>query len=221
MHEAGRRIHGTMRKVALELFEIERPLMRELLAIAPDLSTWHKVSVHRYCDVAIFGALRLDPQDVVATHDQRVRRHLRRLQIGRLACTRSRPGDRFTVRHHLPPEACAFLAHDRQWCLEQAARVRPACGDLIDLLLANHVRERLRAAQGVMRLQQPYGASRLEAACARALARASPFYRTVKTILVGGFDRHPSAIRGTRPRPQRMSRPRRAVSICPDARVRH
>ncbi len=44
-----------------------------------------------------------------------------------------------------------------------------------------------------MRLQKPYGASRLEAACARALAHASPSYRTVKTILVGGFDQHPLA----------------------------
>jgi hypothetical protein len=30
-----------------------------------------------------------------------------------------------------------------------------------------------------------------EAACARALVHASPFYRTVKTILAGGFDREP------------------------------
>jgi hypothetical protein len=42
-----------------------------------------------------------------------------------------------------------------------------------------------------LRLQQRYEASRLEAACERALAHASPFYRTVKTILAGGFDREP------------------------------
>jgi hypothetical protein len=102
-----------------------------------------------------------------------------------------RPGDRLTVRDHLPPEARAFLAHDHQWCLEHAQRVGPACAELIELLLADHILERLRAAQGVMRLQQGYGASRLEAACARALTHGTPFYRTVKAILAGGFDRNP------------------------------
>jgi hypothetical protein len=36
-----------------------------------------------------------------------------------------------------------------------------------------------------------YGNARLEAACTRALAHASPFYRTVKTILVNGYDQQP------------------------------
>ena len=45
--------------------------------------------------------------------------------------------------------------------------------------------------QGVIRLRDTYGAPRLDAACARALFHASPYYRTVKTILAGGFDQHP------------------------------
>ena len=49
----------------------------------------------------------------------------------------------------------------------------------------------LRAAQGVLRLRDRFGAARLEAACARALLHASPYYRTVKTILTGGFDQLP------------------------------
>jgi len=39
---------------------------------------------------------------------------------------------------------------------------------------------------GVLHLQKSYPATRLDAACARALAHESPFYRTVKTILAGG-----------------------------------
>ena len=42
--------------------------------------------------------------------------------------------------------------------------------------------------EGVLRLAEQFGAARLEAACARALAHASPHYRTVKTILARGFD---------------------------------
>jgi hypothetical protein len=62
---------------------------------------------------------------------------------------------------------------------------------LIERLLADRIVERLRAAQGVLRLAERYGNSRLEAACLRALAHDSIFYRTVKTILAGGFDQQP------------------------------
>jgi len=42
-------------------------------------------------------------------------------------------------------------------------------------------------------VRKTYGAARLEAACARALAHDSPHYRTVKTILSTGADRQPLA----------------------------
>lgn len=88
-----------------------------------------------------------------------------------------------SCKAHLPPEAQAFFAKDRQWCATQAAEIGPSCRTLIERLLADNVLERLRAAQGVLSLLKPYGAKRLEAACARALAHDSPHYRTVKTIL--------------------------------------
>jgi hypothetical protein len=65
--------------------------------------------------------------------------------------------------------------------------------------------ERLRAAQGVLHLKAKYGAARLEAACARALAHDSPHYRTVKTILVGGHD----LPRHRRDQPRALRRPAR------------
>lgn len=49
MHEAGQPVHGTMRDAALALSNIERALLKPLPAIAPDLGTWHLVSVHRTC----------------------------------------------------------------------------------------------------------------------------------------------------------------------------
>lgn len=73
-----------------------------------------------------------------------------------------------------------------------------------------------------MRLQKPYGASRLEAACARALAHASPFYRTVKTILVGGFDQHPLSDCSEQVHAPGARFARDAQSLfAPDANVRH
>ena len=96
-----------------------------------------------------------------------------------------------SVRDHLPPQAQAFFAHDRQWCIAQATKIGPACAQFIARLLADRIVERLRAAQSTLRLVERYGAARLEAACARAIAHDSIFYRTAKTILAGGFDQQP------------------------------
>jgi len=47
---------------------------------------------------------------------------------------------------------------------------------------------RLRAIQGIIRLREKYGDTRLDAACARALTVGDPNYRTVKGILAAGTE---------------------------------
>lgn len=227
MEEAGLRIHGTTRRVPLDLFALERALLHALPAIAPDLGSWHRVVVHRDCHVAherclysvpfaLVGKtlwLRMSDGAVTVYQDYRlVATHPRQ----------RRPGARSTVRDHLPLAAQHFLAHDRQWCVEQAVRVGTACAELVDWLLADRILERLRAAQGVLRLRDTYGAERLEAACARALFHASPFYRTVKTILVGGFDQHPLPAPATTVHAPTARFARNAQSLFdPDSPTRH
>ena len=193
LQEAGCRIHGTTRAKPLALFELEKLELLTLPDIAPDLGVWHRVSVHRDCHVQFERCLYSAPftlvnrklwlhatDTAVALYDdwKHVATHARAL----------RPGDRRTLREHLPPAAQAFFAHDRRWCLEQAHTVGPACASLIERLLSDRIMERLRAAQGVIQLVRQYGQQRVEAACARALAHDSPFYRTVKTILSTGAD---------------------------------
>lgn len=196
MQHAGTRVHGTTRKQPLALFELERPMMRALPDIAPDLGSWHRVSVHRDCHVAHERVLYSVPFKLVGKTlwmrctDGSVSIYEDYRQVAAHRRGR-RPGERITVRDHLPPHAVQFLAHDRDWCLTQAARVGDACHKLVTRLLDDRILERLRAAQGILRLKETYGCERLEAACARALYHASPFYRTVKTILVGGHDRQP------------------------------
>jgi transposase len=188
MQTAGQRIHGTTRQPPLALFALEQPLLKPLPAIAPDLGTWHRVSVHKDCHVQLERILYSAPFALVGktlwlrATDAAVAlyedyRHVATHPRGQ------RPGQRVTSKAHLPPEAQAFFAKDRQWCASQAAAVGPQCRTLIERLLADNILERLRAAQGVLGLLKPYGAMRLEAACARALAHDSPHYRTVKTIL--------------------------------------
>jgi len=193
LSEAGVRIHGTTREQPLERFTIEKPLMRALPDIAPDLGVWARVSVHRDCHVQfekslysvpftlVGRALWLRATDTTVTvyeDHQLIAMHLRARAIG----------TRRTLSEHLPPEARAFFARDRHWCLAQAQKIGPACTELITTLFNDRILERLRAAQGVLRLAEQFDPKRLEAACARALAHASPHYRTVKTILARGFD---------------------------------
>ena len=196
MEEAGIRIHGTTRELPLERFVVEKPLLRALPPIAPDLGCWNEVRVHRDCHVQFDRGFYSVPFTLVG------QRLWLRATDGAVAIYQDyrqvavhprgrKPGQRLTVRDHLPPQAQAFFAHDRDWCVEQATRIGPSCAALIERLLSDRIVERLRAAQAVLRMAERYGVQRLEAACARALTHDSPFYRTVKTILAGGFDQQP------------------------------
>jgi hypothetical protein len=65
---------------------------------------------------------------------------------------------------HLPPEAREFFAHDRQWYLQQARAIGPACTHLIQQFLDDRNVERLTGVQSILRLAGNYGPERLEAA---------------------------------------------------------
>ena len=195
---AGQRIHGTTRVRPLESFAVERALLQPLPAVPPDLGTWHQVAVHRDCHVSFERVLYSVPFALVGKRlwlraTDSVVTVYQDFQSVAIHARARRPGERRTVTDHLPPEARTFFAHDRAWCLQQAADVGQACAGLIERLLSDRISERLRAAQGVLHLKTQYGAGRLEAACERALAHDSPHYRTVKTILVGGHDLIPAA----------------------------
>lgn len=51
LEEAGVRIHGTTRQQPLERFLVEKPLMRPLPDVPPDLGTWHRLKLHPDCHV--------------------------------------------------------------------------------------------------------------------------------------------------------------------------
>ena len=195
MQEAGTRVHGTTREQPLALHALEQPLLRGLPTVAPDLGSWHRVVLHRDCHVQLDRAFYSAPftlvgktlwarasDTVVALYEdyRHVATHLRA----------QRAGQRVTVLEHLPPNARTFFERDRRWCATQAEAVGPRCAELVTRLLSDRIAERLRAAQGVLALKR-HGEQRLEAACARALAHDSPYYRTVKTILATGADRQP------------------------------
>ena len=194
LSEAGNRIHGTTRRRPLDLFtEGEKALLSALPDRPVQLVTWVKAKVHGDAHV-VFDKNRysvpstllratlwikatdttisvFQEQDLVAIHP-------RLLGEGR----------HHTTDDHLPPNALAYKLRDPQWCLKRAQEVGPSCRELIGHLFADRVLDNLRAAQGILRLADRHGSSRLEGACARALSFDNPRYRTVKTILDRGLD---------------------------------
>ena len=192
--QAGVRCHGTTREQPLQRFaDTEKPLLRPLPTVPPELGVWAKVKVHADAHVQFEKALysvpfRLLGQSLwLKAGDTSVwvfRDH-------QLVATHPRAtfaGQRLCVRDHLPPDALAWSMADPQHCLAAAERIGPHCRRVIEHLFADRVLDNLRAAQGVVRLAGQHGNARLEAACERALAFADPRYRTIKTILARGLD---------------------------------
>ncbi|WP_459943265.1 IS21 family transposase, partial [Deferrisoma palaeochoriense] len=194
---AGNRCHGTTHERPLTRFaEVERHVLRPLPDVPPVPAVWSRATLHGNCHVtfekAYYSApfrlvhqvlwLRAAPSTVEIYHDHELVASHPRL---------TRPGARSTVPDHLPPNALAYQMRDPQWCLAKARATGPATLEVIEHLFADRVLDHLRAAQGILRLGERFGAQRLEAACRRALRFGDPRYRAVKTILHKGLDQEP------------------------------
>ena len=95
---------------------------------------------------------------------------------------------RSTNFEHYPPHKIAHTLRSVTWCRTQAEQIGPGAVAIVAELSTVNAIHRLRAIQGIIRLRETYGDTRLDAACARALAIGDPGYRTVKGILVAGTE---------------------------------
>ena len=194
---AGRRIHGTTKRAPLEVFDtLERAALRPLPLTPGELVEWKRAKLHADCHV-VFGGVYYSAPHRLLGERLWVRATLGKVELFHdctLVATHrpARPGQRRTLTAHLPPDQVHFLLQTPAWCRTQAAEIGGACAHFIDAaLLGDRPLDRLRGAQGVLRLAQRYGASRLDAACARAHAVGEYRYHTVKTILVHALDQQP------------------------------
>jgi hypothetical protein len=89
---------------------------------------------------------------------------------------------------HYPPHKIAHTLRSVTWCRTQAEQIGPGTVAIVAELSTVNAIHRLRAIQGIIRLREKYGDTRLDAACARALQVGDPRYRTVKGILVAGTE---------------------------------
>ena len=103
-----------------------------------------------------------------------------------------RRGRHSTIREHMP----SGHRHYADWTPERlaawAAKTGPNTRMLIEQVIASRERPQYgyRTCLGILRLGEAYGADRLEAAAARALAVGALSYRSMASILKKGLDRN-------------------------------
>jgi len=128
--------------------------------------------------------LRFDARTLEVYHDgQRVALHVRSGRKGRAT----------TEAAHMPEKHRAMAAWTPERMEAWAARTGPATAALAAAIMASRPHPALgfRSCLGVLRLEGKYGAARLEAACARALAAGGRSYGSVRSILERGLDALP------------------------------
>jgi hypothetical protein len=193
---AGRRIHGTTRRVPLEVFETEeRTALITLQPVRFDTPLWSRCTVHPDHHVRFDRALYSVPTHYVGkTVDVRGDRSLVRIYLGaELIKTHPHqsPGTRSTDFNDYPKDRAPYAMRFPDFYRKKALGIGSSAGAFADRLLAGEFPwSRLRQAQKLLRLADRYGAARLDAACRRALSFDLIDVHRVQRILEQALEQH-------------------------------
>ena len=223
---AGTRLHGTTRRAPRVVFETEE--QPTLLPLGPepfDRPTWAQCTVHPDHHIQFQRALYSVPTRYLgAAVDVRGDSRLVRIYLhGELIKVHppQPPGGRATDFTDYPAELTPYAMRAPDACIRRATEVGPAVGQFVTVLLSGTFPwARLRQAQKLLRLAERYGAARVNAACARALAFDLVEVRRVEAIVRTALEHEPPApARGTVvPLPARFARPPRSFAHHPEPR---
>lgn len=211
---AGSRVHGTTRQVPRVVFETVE--QRTLLPLVPepfDRPTWARATVHPDHHIQFRHALysvatRYLGKRIEVRGDSRLVRIYHHGELIKVHPTQS-PGGRSTDYTDYPAERAAYAMRAPDACVRQAEQIGSAVGQFVTVLPSGTFPwARLRQAQKLLRLAERYGAARVNAACARALAFELLDVRRVERILHTALERAPGPTeRGAvRPLPARFAR---------------
>jgi transposase len=190
---AGVRHHRSMEGASpLSVFTaLEAPALIALPAMTFEIATWSYPKVAPDCHVKVGKALYSVPWRFIGRNvDARCGdRTVEVFVDGEVIKTWARiERGKQTDWADFPPEKVAFFMRTPQWCLKRAAELGSSVHELVEGLLADGALYHLRAAQGVVGLADKHGATRLDAACHRAIEVGDPEYRTVRGILTAGTE---------------------------------
>ena len=192
---AGRRIHGTTRRVPFEVFESEeKPVLIPLQVGRFDPPLWVDCKIHPDRHVRVDGALYSVPSrwDVGMKVQVRADRSLVRIYIhGEVIKTHDRKarGGRSTDYNDYPDGKAPYAMRWPDHYCRQARQLGPSLGDFTDQLLSGDFPwNRLRSAQKLLGLADRYGVDRADAACRRALRFELIDVYAVERILKQGLE---------------------------------
>ena len=173
---AGTRVHGTTRRVPLEVYEQqERPLMLPAPPSPFDVPRWVDAKVHPDHHIKVAHALYSVPTRYVGQWVRvRVDRQLVKI-YARLELIKTHPrqaqGGRSTDTSDYPTGKAPYATRSVDDLCDRAYAEGTHVGDFIGRLLDGPLPwTRMRQAYGLLRLCKKYGARRVDEACKRALA---------------------------------------------------
>ena len=186
---------GVTRRQLIE--ELDRPHLKPLPAEPYVFAEWrvrrvgidyhvdidrHYYSVpHRFARREV--EVRLTARTVeIFFKGERIAAHLRTSSNGRHT----------TIPEHMPSSHRRYADWTIERILREAAAIGPSVALLCELILEHrpHPEQGFRACLGILRLTQPFGAARVEAAATRALEIGARTFGSVKSILDNNLDRH-------------------------------
>ena len=100
------------------------------------------------------------------------------------------PNGYTTLAEHMPAEHRWYAKWSRESFLSWARRVGPQTQEVIAKVLDSrtYAPQAFRVCLGILNLQRPHGAVRLNKACARALRFGTHSYTRIKNILAQGLE---------------------------------
>jgi transposase len=184
-----------------ELFEhLDQPALRPLPADAFVYGAWKTARVNVDYHIELHGHYYSVPYALV--HEAvEVRASVQTVEIfhrgQRVAAHRRSDvrGRHTTDAAHMPKAHQRHLEWTPSRLIDWARTIGPQTAALVEAILADrpHPEQGYRSCLGILRLAKRYGATRLEAACARAGTVAARSYRHVDSILKHGLDQVPLA----------------------------
>jgi transposase len=192
---AFRKLPGSRRS----LFEtLDRPAMKPLPTERYVFAEWKRARVHVDYHIEIQGhyysvpyqrvgqqlEVRVTGTTIEAFHrGARIASHVRSSAKGRHT----------TLGEHMPRAHREYAEWTPTRLVAWAEQTGPVTAKLIAHIMAAraHPQQGFRSCLGIMRLGKSYGRSRLEAACARALALGASSYRSIESILRQGLEQQP------------------------------
>lgn len=189
--------------------ELEKPALRPLPQARYEVAEFRKARVHNadyhvellghyysvpYTLVRQEVELRYTATTVEVLHrGQRVASHARSYARGKHT----------TLPEHLAPAHQKYLEWTPERITSWAAKNGPHVVAMAQAIMASrdHPVQGFRACLGLQRLERPFGAERLDAACRRALHFGAVGYGSVERILKAGLDSQPLPARGAEASP--------------------